>query len=82
MDVLTIYGLIETARENVQLIGKSRAPDDVSPAVVLQAAAIFLEACNYARIVLPKLRTGVAAHDDRDAELIETIRAAVSGLSP
>jgi hypothetical protein len=41
-----------------------------------------LEACNYASIVLPKLRTGVAAHDDRDAELIETIRAAVSGLSP
>jgi len=82
MDVLTIYGLIETARENVRLIGKSQAPDDVSPAVVLQAAAIFLEACNYASIVLPKLRTGVAAHDDRDAELIETIRAAVSGLSP
>ena len=79
MDVVIVYGLLETARESVRLMGTSRAPDDINPDIVLQAAAILLEACKYARTVLPKIRTGVAAHDDRDAELIQAITVAAAG---
>ena len=41
-------------------------------------AVVFLEACKYARSVLPKLRTDVPSHDDRDAELLRRIGAAAS----
>ncbi|HEY5105718.1 MAG TPA: hypothetical protein VII73_02975 [Caulobacteraceae bacterium] len=81
MDVVIVYGLLETARESVRLMGTSRTPDDINPAIVLQAAGIFLEACKYARTVLPKMRTGVASHDDRDADLIQAISAATVPIS-
>jgi hypothetical protein len=79
MDVVIVYGLLDIARDGVaRLITTYRTPDNISPNVVLMTAATFLEACNYARSVLPKLRTGVASHDDRDAELLQIISTAAS----
>ena len=79
MDVVIVYGLLEIARDGVaRLITTYRTPDDISPKVVLKTAEAFLEACKYARSVLPKLRTGVASHDDQDAELIRAIGEAAT----
>jgi hypothetical protein len=74
MDVVIVYGLLDIARDGVaRLITTYRTPDDISPKVVVKTAEAFLEACKYARSVLPKLRTGVATHDDRDILLITAI---------
>jgi hypothetical protein len=79
MDVVIVYDLLDTARDGAsRLITSYRTPDDISPSVVLMTAAAFLEACKAARNVLPKLRTGVPSHDDRDAELLQKISAAAS----
>ena len=76
MDVVIVYGLLDIAHDGVaRLITTYRTPDDISLDVVLLTATAFLEACKYARSVLPKLRTGVASHDDRDAELLQRIDA-------
>lgn len=77
MDVVIVYGLLDIARDGVaRLITTYRTPDDISPKVVLKTAEAFLEACKYAQSVLPKLRTGVPSHDDRDADLLQIIGAA------
>ncbi len=82
MDVVIVYGLLDIARDGVaRLITTYRTPDNISSNVVLMTATAFLEACKYARSVLPKLRTGVAAHDDRDTELLQRI-AAVAFTQP
>ena len=73
MDVVIVYGLLEIARDGVGRLMTYRTPDNITPNVVLKAAEAFLEACKYARSVLPKLRTGVAAHDDLDDLLIKAI---------
>jgi len=78
MDVVIVYGLLEIARDGVGRLMTYRTPDDISPIVVRKTAEAFLEACKYARSVLPKLRTGVASHDDRDAELLQRIGTAAS----
>lgn len=79
MDVVIVYGLFDIARDGVaRVITSYRTPNDVSPEVVLKMAEAFLEACKYATNVLPKLRTGVPSHDDRDAELLQKISAAAS----
>ena len=79
MDVVIVYGLLDIARDGVaRLIMTYRTPDNISPDVVLMTAATFLKACTYARSVLPRLRTGVASHDDRDAELLQRISTAAS----
>jgi hypothetical protein len=79
MDVVIVYGLLDIARDGVaRLITTYRTPDNISPNVVLMTAVAFLEACKYARSVLPKLRTGVATHDDRDGLLIQAITEAAS----
>jgi hypothetical protein len=78
MDVVIIYGLLEIARDGVARLMTYRTPDEVCPRVVLKTAEAFLEACKYARNVLPKLRTGLSSHDDRDAELEQRISAAAS----
>ena len=78
MDVVIFYSLLETARDSIRRMGESRTPDDINPTVVLQTASVFLEACKYARGVLPKLRTGVPSHDGQDAELIKAIDAAAT----
>ncbi|MFO1124632.1 MAG: hypothetical protein U1E25_04625 [Methylocystis sp.] len=80
MDVVIVYGLFDIARDGVaRVITSYRTPNDVSPEVVLKTADAFLEACKYATNVLPKMRTGVPSHDDRDAELLQKISAAASG---
>jgi hypothetical protein len=79
MDVVIVYGLLDIARDGVtRLITTYRTPDDISPNVILKTAEAFLEACKYARSVLPKFRTGVTSHDDRDAELLQRISTAAS----
>ena len=79
MDVVIVYGLLDIARDGVaRLITTYRTPDDISPSVVLGTAGAFLEACKYARSVLPRLRTGVASHDGRDNELLSKIDAAAA----
>ena len=79
MDVVIVYGLLDIARDGAaRLITTYRTPDDISPKVVLKTAEAFLEACKYARSVFPKLRTGVASHDDRDAEFLQIIDTAAA----
>jgi hypothetical protein len=76
MDVFIVYMLLDNARDGVtRLVTSYRTPDNISPDDVLMTATAFLEACKYARSVLPKLRTGVALHDDKDSLLIEAITA-------
>ena len=79
MDVVIVYGLLEIARDGASRLMTYRTPDDISPNVVVTTAEAFLEACKYARIVLPKLRTGVAARDDRDDLLINAITGTANG---
>ena len=55
-----------------------RTPDDISPAVVMGTAQVFLMACTHARGVLPRLRTGVPSHDAKDEALIQKINAALA----
>ncbi len=79
MDVAMVYTLLEGARDGAaRLITAYRTPDDVAPAVVLKTAEVFLEACKWARGVLPRLPTGVASHDAQDEALIRQINAAAS----
>ena len=79
MDVVIVYSLIELGRSGTVSLINSREPDDISAATVEMTAGVFLNACNYAQSVLPKLRTGVAEHDLKDAELVKRIQAAGSG---
>jgi hypothetical protein len=75
MDVVIVYQLLEIARDGVGRLMTYRTPDDITPSLVLKTAEAFLEACKYARSVLPKMRTGVAAHDAGDESLIKAITA-------
>jgi hypothetical protein len=78
MDVLLIYTLLEAARDRVDRLNIYRTPDPIDPYIVLIAAEGFLEACRYARVVLPRLITGDPLHDAKDEVLIQNINAAVS----
>jgi hypothetical protein len=76
MGVVIIYSLFELGRSGTASLRNSRDPDNVSSETVAAAAVPFLTACQYALSVLPKVRTGVAAHDQQDAGLIAQITAA------
>jgi hypothetical protein len=76
MDVVIVYSLIETGRAGVASLINSRDPDNIAADNIKVTAAAFLSGCAYAQSVLPKLKTGVAAHDQKDAQLIESIKAA------
>jgi hypothetical protein len=78
MDVLIVYTLLEGARDGAARLMTSRTPDDISPAVVMGTANGFLAACEYARCVLPRLRTGVASQDAQDEALTQKINAALA----
>ena len=65
-----------------RIITTYRTPDDIHRDVVLVMATAFLEVCNYSRSVLPKFRTGVASHDDRDNELLSKIEASIAASKP
>jgi hypothetical protein len=76
-DVLIVYDLLETAREgSVQLM--TSLADDNPQAVVMETADAFLAACNYAREVLPRFRTGDPSHDAKDEVLIQKINDALA----
>jgi hypothetical protein len=74
MGVVIVYSLIELARSGIVSLINSRYPDNISPDTVAASAIPFFTACEYALSLLPKLKTGVAAHDRRDAELIKSIK--------
>ncbi len=57
MDVVIVYDLLEIARDGAARLMNFRSPDDIAPAVVVGTADAFLEACVYARGVLPKFQT-------------------------
>jgi len=78
MDVVIVYSLIESGRGGTTALINSRDPDNITPSTVAATAGAFLSACAYAQSVLPKLRTGVPEHDQKDAALIERIRAATA----
>jgi hypothetical protein len=78
MDVVIVYSLIETGRGGTAALINCRDPDNITPSTVVATAGAFLTACAYARSVLPKLRTGVPDHDQKDAALIERIAAAMA----
>ena len=79
MDVVMVYTLLEGARDGADRLATTyRPPDDIDPAVVQSTADAFLAACEWARGVLPRLRTGVASHDAQDEALIQQIKSAAS----
>jgi hypothetical protein len=78
MDVVIVYSLIALGRSGTESLINSRYPDDISLSTVAAAGDAFLMACTYAQSVLPRLRTGVAEYDQKDAELIQKIQAARS----
>jgi hypothetical protein len=77
MDVVIVYSLIELGRSGTASLINSRTPDNISANTVEMTGGVFLSACAYAQSVLPKLKTGVVAHDQKDAELIDRIKAAI-----
>jgi len=81
MDVIITYQLIEVAREYASQLVHYRTPDNISKVNVMAVADGFLAACLYAKGVLPKLKTGMPDHDDKDAALIKRIETAATAWS-
>jgi hypothetical protein len=67
MGVVIVYSLFELGRSGATSLISTRAPDNIAPETVAAAAVPFLAACQYALSVLPKMKTGVAVHDQLDA---------------
>jgi hypothetical protein len=78
MGVVIIYSLFELGRSGIMSLINSRDPNNISSDTVAASAIPFLTACEYALSVLPKLKTGVAVHDQHDAALLKQIKQAVS----
>jgi len=76
MGVVIIYTTLEGARGRADRL--ATMPDYIAPAVVQSIAGVFLAACDHARGVLPRLRTGDASYDAQDEELIQKINAALA----
>ena len=73
MDVVIVYALLESARDGVDRLRSTyMTPDDIEPVVIRAMADGFLAACEHARGVLPRLRTGVASADAEDEAFITT----------
>ncbi len=79
MDVVSFYGVIEVLRTKANELQRYRTPDDISATVIAALGDGFLMACESALPILSKLKTGVGAHDGKDAELIQLIKTAMSG---
>jgi hypothetical protein len=77
-DVMIVYDLLETARDGSARLMTSLG-DESPQAVVMETADAFLAACNYAREVLPRLRTGDPSRDAKDEVLIQKINDAIAG---
>jgi hypothetical protein len=78
MDVVIVYSLIEIGRDATRRLVQHRTPDNLPSMNVAAIAEVFLQACLYSREVLPRLRTGVAFHDEKDTDLIKLITEAGS----
>jgi hypothetical protein len=86
MNVVIVHTLLESAGDAAARLSaaaprqmtKDKTPDDIHPAIVLSTAEAFLTACEYAREVLSKLRTGDASRDAKDKALIQQINAALT----
>jgi hypothetical protein len=75
-DVMIVYDLLETARDRSARL-TSLAGDNPQTAV-METADAFLTACEYARQVLPRLRTGDPSRDAKDEVLIQKINDALA----
>jgi hypothetical protein len=75
-DTLIVYELVEVARDGAERLIRYRTPDDIPTRVVGAVAEAFLQACLYARSLLPRLKTGMADRDAIDDEMIKRIDAA------
>jgi hypothetical protein len=74
MDVVIVYNTIDIARQAAASLTRSRTPENIAPVTVAAVAEAFLNACQYAaQEVFPKLKTGVATHDDKDIALAKMI---------
>ena len=73
MDVVIVYQLIEIGRAGAALLAQYHTPNNIPQRNVAAVAEAFLGACTYARAVLPRLRTGVPLHDERDGTLVRLI---------
>jgi hypothetical protein len=78
MDVVIVYSLIEIGRDATRRLVQHRTPDDHPSMNVVAIAEVFFHAGLYPRGVLPRLRTGVALHDEKDTDLITSITEAGS----
>jgi hypothetical protein len=75
-DTLIVYELVEVARDGAERLIRYRTPDGIPTRVVGAVAEAFLQACLYARSLLPRLKTGMADRDAIDDEMIKRIDAA------
>jgi hypothetical protein len=78
MDVVIFYNLIEIARAGVESLMRHRTPDNLPVLSIAAIALAFLQACMFARGVLPRFKTGVSAHDEKDNHLIRLITEAAT----
>src|SRR5580698_5357377 len=76
MDVATIYNLLSTVRATIERFERHRTPDDISPKVVASVAMVLITICEQGSRLLPNLKTGVAAIDNKDQEVVNAIAVA------
>jgi hypothetical protein len=77
MYVVIIYNLIESARSGAASL-EGMPIDQIQPESVAIIAQGLLRACEQSQTILPKLRTGDPAHDEKDSALIANISVALS----
>jgi hypothetical protein len=76
MDVVAFYGVVEVVVAKANELQRYRTPDEISPPVISGLSAGFLMACVAGLPLLSNMKTGVAAVDIKDAELIKLIQEA------
>ena len=76
MEVVMFYGTVEVVTAKANQLQWFRTPDNISSPVIAGLGNGFLMACKSSLPILSKLKTSVALHDSRDAELIQLIEAA------
>jgi hypothetical protein len=78
---MIVYDLLEDARDRATRLVTPTKGDDVIGVAVMETAAPFLEACKYARGVLPRLRTVDPSLDAKDEALKQKIDDALKAHS-
>jgi len=75
--LILFYSMLEYANARLtQLMTNGDAT--INPGVLRVIANQYLAACEYARFVIPNLRSGVAAYDNHDPRLLKKIGDALS----